>query len=98
MFSSTNQIIDLWRFISLNPYSRYVRKMEISGQKKKQRQRPTCCNSEVFLSSRDLAEKNLHELQSSEIQQQQKKTPSSGHHYLRVCSWQQNQFAEASRN
>ena len=98
MFSSTNQIIDLWRFISLNPYSRYVRKMEISGQrKKKQRQRPTCCNSEVFFSSRDLAKKNLHELQSSEIQRN-KKTPSSGHHYLRVCSGQQNQFVEASRN
>lgn len=35
---------------------------------KKQRQRPTCCNSKVFFSSRDLAEKNLHELQSSEMQ------------------------------
>lgn len=27
-----------------------------------------------------------------------KNKTNSGHHYLRVCSWQQNQFAEASRN
>ena len=66
-------------------------------KKQKQRQIPTCCNSEVFFSSRDLAEKNLHELQSSEIQRKKTKT-NSGHHYLKVCSWQQNQFAEASRN